>query len=716
MKHTHTDLASLYNINMECQVNVAQDHGERVEGEFKGRQWHGFSDGLQTWKSFRIPYKAMSEPEYTDVEMKFELDVHVEGIGLTGWDWENRCSRWVAFDFDAITGHSDKHTSKLTQEQLVEVKELASQIPWVTVRKSTSGKGLHLYVFIDNAFVTPIMNHTEHAALARSILGLMSALTGADFKSKVDICGGNMWVWHRKMTGTDGLSLIKQGRAILSSEVPANWRDHQKVISGRKKRTTPEFVMETSESAFDEITGQTTHVQLDEDHRKLIKYLGDTGAAFWWDADRHMLVCHTYDLKEAHQTLNMRGIFDTMSTGKEHGIDHNCFAYPMKRGAWAVRRYSVGVSEASSWDQDSNGYTRCYLNQEPSLFIAARTHSGLEDEKGAFVFTRAEEAQKAAMALGADLNIPSRYLQRPAYLRYHKDGRLIAEFKRESVDNPSDLGGWLTNKKGDYWTRIFSVRRVESRENDVGNYDDIARHLTSTEGSDLGWVVRSGESWHEEPLTHVWAVLEHMGLKSVDAKNVIGSSVVRPWKIVNLPFQPEYPGDRRWNREGSQFKYPPSLDKDILSYPNWTKILNHVGSGLDDAVKIHPWCISNGLKTGADYLKCWIASVFQCPFEPLPYLFFYGPQGSGKSIFHEALNLLITKGYKHAGHALKSSGGFNGELKDAIICVVEEVDLNSNKQAYNLIKDWVTSLEISIHIKGRTPFLVANATLDSVFK
>ncbi len=628
-KHTHDDLSSLYSINMECQVNVAQDGGERVEGEFRGRQWHGFSDGIQTWKSFRIPYKAMSEPEYTDVEMKFELDVHVEGIGMTGWDWVNKKSRWLAFDFDAITGHSDKHAAKLTAEQLFEVQELASNIPWVTVRKSTSGKGLHLYVFIDESCSLITNNHTEHAALARSILGLMSALTGADFKSKVDICGGNLWVWHRKMLGTDGLSLLKKGRPINESEIPVNWRDHQKVVSGRKKRTTPNFVDDSSESTFDEITGQNTRVPLDEDHRKLIKYLGDTNAAFWWDADRHMLVCHTFDLKKAKDELSFKGIFETLSVGKEQGLDHNAFCYPLKRGAWVVRRYSVGVAETSSWDQDANGYTRCFYNQEPSLFISSRAAGGLEDEKGAFVFSKAEDAQKAAISLGADLDIPARYSQREAHLKYHKDGRLIAELKRETVDNANELKDWLANKKGDYWTKIFSIRRTESRENDVGNYDDVARHLSSTEGSDLGWVVKSGEDWHEEPLTHVWAVLEHIGLKSAEAKNVVGSSVV------NLPFPPEYPGDRQWNREGSQFRFSPSLDKDILVYPTWTKLLNHVGSGLDDAVKDHPWCMQNGLKTGADYLKCWISSVFQFPFEPLPYLFFYGPQGSGKSIFHK---------------------------------------------------------------------------------
>jgi hypothetical protein len=117
--------------------------------------------------------------------------------------------------------------------------------------------------------------------------------------------------------------------------------------------------------------------------------------------------------------------------------------------------------------------------------------------------------------------------------------------------------------------------------------------------------------------------------------------------------------------------------------------------------------------TGADYLKVWIASAFQRPLEPTPYLFLFGPENSGKSILHEALSLLITKGYKRADAALVSQGGFNAELEGAIICVVEETNLNEKgrgRDANNRIKDWVTARELAIHPKGKTPYHVANST------
>jgi hypothetical protein len=234
--------------------------------------------------------------------------------------------------------------------------------------------------------------------------------------------------------------------------------------------------------------------------------------------------------------------------------------------------------------------------------------------------------------------------------------------------------------------------------------------LVTTEGTDCGWTLKSDKNWHDEPLNHVKAALESTGIKPTDVKMIIGAGVFKPWALVNLPFQSEYPGDRKWNRHAVQFKFLPNLKKEDLTYPTWSRIITHIGSSLDSAVQEHAWCKINGLKSGADYLKCWISSLFQSPLEPLPYLFLYGPQGSGKSILHEALSLLITGGYQRADAALVNSSGFDAELEHAILCVVEETDLKQNKVAYNRIKDWVTSLQLLIHRKGETPYHVVNTT------
>ncbi len=165
---TYSDLYELYGKNMEVQVVVSQGEGQRIDvAGTTGKNGFAFSDNVETWRPFRIPAKAMSEPVDNDGEMNFNLDNHVEGIGMTGWDWVNKLSRWVAYDFDAMLGHSERHSKKLSEVEMKEIHDTVTKLPFVTLRRSTSGKGLHLYIFLEPVKTD---NHTEHAALARAIL------------------------------------------------------------------------------------------------------------------------------------------------------------------------------------------------------------------------------------------------------------------------------------------------------------------------------------------------------------------------------------------------------------------------------------------------------------------------------------------------------------------------------------------------------------------
>jgi len=698
------DLASLYHAGMECQVNVAADGGERIEGTFQNINWVGYSDGITTWKSFRIPHNAKSSPSYDNPDLTFSVD-HFDAIGMTGWDWKELKSRWVAFDFDAIMGHSSKHQKKLDTRELSELRERVTQVPWVTLRRSTSGRGLHLYVFIGESPI--VSNHTQHAALARAILAKLSCTTGIDLQAKVDVCGGNMWVWARKQA-EDGFTIIKQGEPLY--DIPDNWRDHCDVVTGERKRVR-HAPLSTDESLtrFDELANQKQNITLDQEHRKLLAWMAENDKFFWWDADTHMLVTHTRHLKEAHESLDMRGVFDTNSPATNLN-EQNCFAYPMRNGAWSVRRYTLGVEEHASWVQDGKGWTRCFFNREADFQTVAAMFGSLEDEKGNYNFPTSQQLADAFMRLGLQVSIPALLRHRIGRVNTKKSpGKVIVEIPRESTDQP--IQGWLD--KGKMWLKVFQLNtRTGSSETEVeiGNYDDIIRHIVTDGGQNAGWSIASNGAWINEPMVHVKSALESMGIKDGEVKTIIGSSVLKPWKLVVRPFEPEYPGGRLWNKSAPQLKYKPKMDPN-LSFPTWRRILQHVGKGVDAYVHENEWCRTNGVKTGEDYLMCWIASMFQFPFEPLPYLFIYGEnQNTGKSMFHESLYTLFSPGFVFAENALTNSGGFTGELEGAILCVIEERNLQDNKNAYNRIKDWVTSPTLSIHHKRCTPYTAPNTS------
>jgi hypothetical protein len=698
--YTISDLASLYTENMEVQVLAAQDNGEPVSG-FTNRSWRGYTDGIATWKSIRIPYNASTKPEYTDKQMSWDLSQHAEAVGMTGWDWKHKKSLWVAFDFDSIVNHT---SAGLTAEELKTVQDSATSIPWVTVRKSTSGQGLHLYVFLTP---TNTDNHTEHSALARSILGKMCAITGYDFNNKVDVCGGNIWVWHRKMKGTDGLTIIKSGSIL--DDIPLNWKDHVSVIKGRSKIILPKGIKEPS--LFEQLTSAYPKIPLDTEHRKLIAYLEEHEYSHYFDQDQHLLVTHTYALKRAHTDLKLKGIFETLSTGKEGKQDQNAFACPLPhpQGAWSIRRFSPGVQEASTWTQDGAGWTTCQYNIEPSLSTAARSLGGMEDEKGNFHFLEAEVAATVAQKIGTEIKIPDYAASRKTTIKQHKDGqRIIVSIKKGDQDDPKSFQGWREEKG--CWQRLYYTKTLKSENINTKSYDHLIRHLVSTDGQDQGWVIRSNDEWHSEPLGHIKIAIKALGLEETEAIKAMGQCVSNPWIMVNKPFKPEYPGNREWNRDAVQLRFSPLEGDGPFVHPNWDKLINHIGVGLDLGVEEDGWCRANGIITGGDYLRLWVASLFQNPFKHLPYLFLYSPeQQTGKTSLHEALKLLITsKGYMDVKSALINQSGFNAEMANAIICAADEIDLRQNKNAYNRIKDWITGLEILIHQKGRTPYMIKN--------
>jgi hypothetical protein len=269
--HNGPDLLNRWEPFMETQVNVSSAGGDPVDG--KRNTW---TDGIYEWWNIRIPKNANSEPEFRDYTLDWPLDPYVEGIGSTGWDWCARKSRWFGFDFDSITGHATG--VGVTDAELDRVKAAAQAIPYVEVRRSTGGNGLHFYVYMDDEAVHTA-NHTEHAALARAVLGMMASLAGFDFARQIDVCGSNMWIWHKKMTqANQGLALIKAAeRTLTAADLPPNWKDHVEVVTRRRAKVRIGAVEDAAIDPFEALTSSRKIIPLDESHKKIIDELTRSG-------------------------------------------------------------------------------------------------------------------------------------------------------------------------------------------------------------------------------------------------------------------------------------------------------------------------------------------------------------------------------------------------------------------------------------------------------
>ncbi len=679
--------------HMEMQVNVAAGKGFPIDGK-RGT----YGDGIDEWFNFRVPKNAASDPSFKDYELRWPLDEHAEAIGCTGWDWAHRRSRWVGFDFDSITGHAVG--VGVTDAELERVKESAKALPWVEVRRSTGGGGLHLYVLFEDAGV-PTSNHTEHAALGRAVLGLMASETGFDFDSQVDQCGGNMWIWARKMSPVNGgLSLLKAAeRPLLTSELPTNWKDHIEVVTRKRTKIRIDGIEDDALDPFEALASSRRIVPLDDKHKRILDALRQSGYTATWVPDYHLLQTHTCAfaqlMEEQKDELGLQGFFKTISEGKDKG-GANCFAFPVDDGGWKVYLFGRGRNEAETWEQDGQGWTTCGFNRAPNLKVASRAMGGIEDaEKGGFVFDTVEQAQLATEALGQKITVPAGMLQREVRLKAAKDGRLTVQIAMEKGDEGMKKHGWLPNKKGDLWSQIFEIK-AESKTSELSgtDFDPHLRALKSPSGESAGWVRMDDKGeWVRCNKDDARSKLLSLGHPKTEADVILGLAGAKNWKIVNLPFKPEYPGDRQWNMNSPQYAYAPVVlsDDEVPYHPHWDMVLKHCGQDLDDALKSLDWARAANIKTGADYLLHWAACMMMEPEKKLPYLFFYGDQNNGKSTYHLALALLMTKGVAAADRALTNANDFNGELANAVLAYIEEKDIAKTAGAYNKLKDWVTS-------------------------
>lgn len=702
--------------DMETQI-LCDSHGEPVPDSNK------YTDGSQVWGPMRWPYRAATEEaSYSDPPITFLLSEHLVAIGSTGWDWKNKRSRWLGYDFDSIAGHAEG--VGVSDEELERVVDRAPS--WVEIIRSTRGNGRHLYILFDENDCPTTNTHTEHAALARAFLPILSASSGLDLSTSVDVCGSVLWIHHRNATRENaGYSLVRPADRLLTvADCPPHWQDHLEVITGgRNKVRVRGFDGEeqVGGDALDQMTEAHAVVKLDEDHLALLDALQDSGYTCLWVADHNLAQTHTGALKSVYDRLEsagkpLKGLFDTNSPGGDPGKP-NCFMRPRQNGAWDVYRFGQGTNEHPLWGKQG-GWTHIMFNAPATLQQVATAAGGYEstEKNQGYLFNDAESVRTALEMLKSPrVNLPQRALTGRLFsLRMRQDGKLVLSVNKDKSDTFADFPGWTKVGKG--WEILVNeadkCSDQEKEEADAwAELDDKVRMLKCVSYEDLGsmggafegWVLKDGTGrWVKHPRENVASYLQAAGYDPKNVSMTLGKAIERAWSVVNEPFQPEFPGGRVWNLGASQYVYRPiELSEGETPYhPHWDRVMNHCGQDLDPYIKTLDWCPDWGIRRGGDYLKAWVACLLRHPFLKLPYLFMYGPQNSGKSMFHESIALLVTRGVVKADRALTSASGYNGELLNAILGVIDEVDISkAGTSVYNKLKEWTTGLTLSVHAK-----------------
>jgi hypothetical protein len=447
--------------------------------------------------------------------------------------------------------------------------------------------------------------------------------------------------------------------------------------------------------------------ELDKKHKSLLSWFNKKAKRTWWyDNEMKMLVAHTADFRDARENpdLGIVGLYDTLSPA--NSSEQNCFAFPISKGGWVIRRYGQSTPEHNSWETDDQGWTKIKYNIMPTFERSCQFREGALDSNDFFNFHNGTDINLVFSDLKIDYAIPDVYKGIMFAIRKKKNRIIIRVSQLQGTPEPE---GFL--KKSNYFEKVIIYNEaIEIDDSVLTVPDDLIRHVNSL-GKEAGWYVKIASNWVMQSKTNIADVIQALNpsITAKDIKVYMGNQIINPWILEHKPFAPEYLGARKWNKDAPQLAYEP-LPGDCDS---WLRMLNHVGSELNKYVLKDEWCQHAGIETGGDYLLHWIAYLFQKPEQPLPYLFLWSKeQETGKSTLHESITLLLKDsiGSMRADHALQSQTGFNKELENCVLAYVEETDLSGSSGAANKIKDYVTSLYLSIRAMHTDAYMVENNT------
>ena len=653
-------LLNRYTVDLETQVMCNTD-GE--PGDNPGTYE---ADG-EVWGNKRWPYQAGGDtPNYGDPTITFSPAARVEKVGTTWWDYVNKQSVAVGIDIDSSDGHAETTTTNEATE-IEQIIDKLKALDYVTIVRSTGGKGIHVYVFFENC--PQANNHHEHTIVARKTLQLINDDIGYDLSSHVDCVGSVFWIWSKSSPADHpGFELVKEGELLDATRLAA-------------------IDLPTPSVRGNNPTDFET-VELDSDHKRILEAIQRQPYYFNYRADMGLIHSHTCAIRDAiAKGLEIRGTFVTNSNGDDP-LSANCFLAPQANGVFRIYRFGQSQHEPDWLFQ--NGKNFCFFNEDVSYQEIVSKNS--ESVKAGKYQLTPEGAANIASMLGE-----------PLAQTAPEDVWAVMTNGTVELHSKTGAEGWV--KAGKTFKKVLTPKVKGSLDDRLlKRADDHIRFVTQ-DGNVRGWFHKLEDgTWLEHKsqgeLAPVFA-----GLFAEFERKARELIVSNPWELVNIPFEQEYPGDRKWNRGAPQLLVAPADSGG--DHRHFDMILDHVGGELDDAVQASDWCRKANILSGADYLRTWLACLIHHTDQPLPYLFLVGPQNSGKSVFHECTRFLFTHGITSANNSLTS--GFNGELEGCFLVYVEERDLADKRHnSYEKIKEWVTGRDLSVRRLYQQQFTAKN--------
>lgn len=195
--NSHNHLLKLWTPELHTEVLVSPQGGTE--------HLIGWRNSTEFWFNLKLPSNLPAH-----FPIKFNLFDHAEGIGASGWNYVTKQSLWTTFDIDSIEDHRPEIA--VNDDNLNLVIEYVSKLSYVEIRRSTSGCGIHLRVYLNAITSESLAEHHSHSTRVLKRITQDSGITLTDY---IDVHGQNFWLWNRRCNERS-FALIKPADGKLS--------------------------------------------------------------------------------------------------------------------------------------------------------------------------------------------------------------------------------------------------------------------------------------------------------------------------------------------------------------------------------------------------------------------------------------------------------------------------------------------------------------------
>jgi hypothetical protein len=339
----------------------------------------------------------------------------------------------------------------------------------------------------------------------------------------------------------------------------------------------------TSAKKVTSVKGNYEQCELTGEHIEVLSQLEDLGYVYRWNAEHNTAQTHTFALKMLHEKRKnegnpLKGLFFTNSKGSDPS-NPNCYITAKPGGTFKVTRYGNGTIEHKTWStKDDDTWT--FYNQTLDPFSILQRYAMTYDMSSA---TLDHEAFAEALEI---LGIEFEYPQVQIKAVYDSGNNSII-VKARYLENEGIPAGWT--RVGKQMTARLPIEgNQETRTlNYLEEIDETFRFVIQPDYSPCGWFHRSVRGWIKyESVGHVARLISQQFGKTA-ADEVIAMMQNNPWMLGNYPFGPSELPDRTWNRCLARFACEPAEEHG--PHVHFDKIFDHLGKGLDLAVKNAEW-------------------------------------------------------------------------------------------------------------------------------